>query len=333
MIIGVMSFSFVASGLTGIIQAFDDKNAEEKTRDNKLAELRYRYDFDEASYAKIRRAVEHGGEAKSDSTPDANWLIDCLGDPSHKDIKQYVCNTVFVRFGYLPSFFNVGDDGFFRTEDEKFNFLQWASMKLHPVELEHTEYGDYLKLNKGRAAHVYFLFDGNIEFELKQQTIAYRQMTRGIFGFEDYLYRLPEGQLHALYDERVIFCDIKLGPVVKNKFIVRHWPVHVTKDVKDYSNEVMSLKFEDIREMQHKFENVANKFCQHQIQQLRITLMRKLKLLSVIMGKDEPILDENAETRTQVVKAMVKEFSQLANTEQQVIANGATKETEEAVMT
>lgn len=51
MILGVISFSFIASGLTGIMSAYDDKKTEEKTRDNKLMQLRDRHEFDDKLYS------------------------------------------------------------------------------------------------------------------------------------------------------------------------------------------------------------------------------------------------------------------------------------------
>ena len=58
MLVGVISFSFIASGLTGVMQAFDDKASEEKTRDNKLMLLRERFDFEDNIYANIRSTIE-----------------------------------------------------------------------------------------------------------------------------------------------------------------------------------------------------------------------------------------------------------------------------------
>jgi hypothetical protein len=50
MLVGVVSFSFIAGGLTSIITVLDDKKSEETQRDNKLMLLRDRFNIDDELY-------------------------------------------------------------------------------------------------------------------------------------------------------------------------------------------------------------------------------------------------------------------------------------------
>ena len=98
---------------------------------------------------------------------------------------------------------------------------------------------------------------------LKQKSTVYSEIKRGsIFGFEDYLYRLPSEKLHALYDGREFFSEHDLGKVPKNKFFVKHEPTDTgIFESCENSNEVKCIDFSDIIEMQKRFPDVANAFC------------------------------------------------------------------------
>jgi len=50
MLVGVVSFSFIAGGLTSIMTVLDDKKSEETQRDNKLMLLRDRFNIDDELY-------------------------------------------------------------------------------------------------------------------------------------------------------------------------------------------------------------------------------------------------------------------------------------------
>ena len=82
-----------------------------------------------------------------------------------------------------------------------------------------------IKRRQERASWIYFVFKGSVDFLMGkgEKEIAYRHMYRGcIFGLEDYLYRIPENELHEMFDEKTFFCDHEIRKTQKNKFYVRY---------------------------------------------------------------------------------------------------------------
>lgn len=104
-----------------------------------------------------------------------------------------------------------------------------------------------------------------------EKEIAYRHMYRGcIFGLEDYLYRIPENELHEMFDEKSFFCDHEIRKTPKNKFYVRYMRDCNLSDENssksDKANyQLMRIKFKDLCEMQELFEEFANDLFQNQI--------------------------------------------------------------------
>lgn len=72
----------------------------------------------------------------------------------------------------------------------------------------------------------------------------------------------------------------------------------------------MRISYKDISEMQDLFEEIANEFFKQQMKQMRLSLFRKLKVIGVILGKDELLIapTEGVEMRV-VPKEMMKDFS------------------------
>ena len=93
---------------------------------------------------------------------DVIWLIDSLNgsDAKTKHLQRKVCSIIFEQFEKLPSFFSVGAD--FKSDEEKYNFLQWVITKLNHVTYEYSVGNgiDYLKVPKGRASYIYFMLEG-----------------------------------------------------------------------------------------------------------------------------------------------------------------------------
>lgn len=100
MLVGVVAFSFIAGGLTSIIQALDEKNSEDSAVEAKLMLLRERHDFNDNLYIKIRKQVAEGVGSKEEDTLDTNWLVDNLKD----EVKENTCVVVFKNFNDFPFF-------------------------------------------------------------------------------------------------------------------------------------------------------------------------------------------------------------------------------------
>jgi len=166
-----------------------------------------------------------------------------------------------------------------------------------------------------------------------------------IFGFEDYIYRLPEDVRHALFDGKKFFCDHKLIEFPKNKFYVKLSQDEVPSEFRNEDNKddlsdnqdtqagclktqkkpkgphldpvhlsqtpnLMRISYKDISEMQDLFEEIANEFFKQQMKQMRLSLFRKLKTIGVILGKDELLIAPTDDVETRVVPLkMMKSFS------------------------
>jgi len=100
MLIGVVAFSFIAGGLTSILQAIDEKSSEDGAVDAKIMLLRDRHDFNDDLYIQIRKQVAEGIGSKEEETLDTNWLVDNLNG----DVKDDACEVMFKNFDYFVFF-------------------------------------------------------------------------------------------------------------------------------------------------------------------------------------------------------------------------------------
>lgn len=74
MLIGVVSFSFIAGSLTSIIQDFDAIMSQTKVAKDKLMQMKNTYDFSDELYEKLDCIVqEKAGESEECSTE--SWLV------------------------------------------------------------------------------------------------------------------------------------------------------------------------------------------------------------------------------------------------------------------
>jgi hypothetical protein len=114
MIIGVVSFSFIAGSLTSLVQDFDSIMSENKSDLMRLAIVKTKHLFPAALTEKLEMNIIRTFN-KGDKESDEQWLINRVhGTSSYKD----VCDVVFSDFGAFKFIMNI-------PQQQRYDFLYW----------------------------------------------------------------------------------------------------------------------------------------------------------------------------------------------------------------
>lgn len=172
MLVGVMTFSFVAGSLTSIITQFDHAQASLKTKLQTLNHIRKQYRLDGAFYNDLKSTIEIEHSKSLDGLKD---LIEPLPLTMKIKLAKVVHRDVFNQFDFF-------------TKIKERSFIAWVGHRLVPrqIDKDHAVYEESEEITG-----IYFVTDGQIVFVYRHEgkPAILTKMTRGkFFGFEDYVY-------------------------------------------------------------------------------------------------------------------------------------------------